>query len=337
MSREGFWIDRNILVTGATGFVGSWITEALLDRGANVTILVRDVPSKLIYNEFISGIYSKLKSMVLGDLGVYSVVERALNEYEIDTCFHLAAQTIVGIAKHSPLSTFESNMRGTWNLLEACRNSRTLQRIVMASSDKAYGEPIKLPISEDHPLLALYPYEASKACADILARTYFHTYGLPVAITRCSNIYGGRDTNFSRIIPDTIRSVLLSKDPVIRSDGKPVRDYMYISDAINAYLTLAENLDRPEVKGEAFNFGTGKPISVIDLVKKIITMAENPHLKPVILGRETKEISVQYLSIEKARRVLKWKPKVSLENGLIETISWYKENKQLWLTKEGVQ
>jgi len=322
-----FWKGRNVFVSGATGFIGSWITEALLDSGAHVTILVRDLCPKPAL-ESMSNIYSKLRSAVLGDLTDYSIIERTFGEYEIDTCFHLAAQTIVNVAKRSPLSTFESNIKGTWNLLEAARNLRTVERIIMASSDKAYGEPTKLPITESHPLLASYPYEASKACAEILARTYFKTYGLPVAVTRCSNVYGGRDLNFSRIVPDTIRSVLLDKDPIIRSDGTPVRDYIYISDVVNAYLTLAKNLDRSEVKGQAFNFGTGKPVSVLDLVRKTIEVSGKTHLKPVVLGKETKEINVEYLSSEKARVVLNWEAKVPLERGLLETIRWYKN---MWL------
>jgi CDP-glucose 4,6-dehydratase len=337
LGNERFWRGRNVLVTGATGFVGSWITEALVNMGANVVILVRDVSSlSSLALKSASSIHSRARAAVLGDVTVYSVIERILNEYEVDTCFHLASQTIVGVAKRSPLSTFKSNIMGTWNVLEACRRSRILQRVVVASSDKAYGEPLKLPITEDHPLLAAYPYDASKACADILARTYFETYGLPVGVTRCSNIYGGGDMNFSRIIPDTVRSVLIGKAPIIRSDGTPERDYMYISDAVNAYITLAENLDRPKVKGEAFNFGTGKPVSVLDLVEKIINLAGKPHLKPVILGRETKEIKVQYLSTKKAKDALNWEARVSLEQGLVKTIKWYKENMQFWMPLGGV-
>jgi len=329
LSSAEFWNDRNVFVSGATGFIGSWITEALLDSGAHVTILVRDLLPKPVLKSM-SGVYSRLKSVVLGDLTDYNTVKRIFIEYEIDTCFHLAAQTIVNIAKHSPLSTFESNIKGTWNVLEAARNSRTVERVIVASSDKAYGEPIKLPITENHPLLASYPYEASKACAEILAHTYFETYGLPAVVSRCSNVYGGRDLNFSRIVPDTIRSVLLDRDPIIRSDGTPIRDYMYVSDVVNAYLTLAENLNRSEVKGQAFNFGTGAPVSVLDLVRKIIKVSGKTHLKPMILGKGTNEIKEEYLSTEKARVVLNWEAKVPLDRGLIETIKWYKDNVALY-------
>jgi CDP-glucose 4,6-dehydratase len=335
MKQKEFWINRNVFVTGATGFIGSWITKTLIERGASVTILVRDICPKPIL-ESAKNVYSKLRGIILGDVVDYKVIERILNEYEIDTCFHLAAQTLVGTAKRSPLSTFETNIKGTWNVLEASRNSQTVHRIVLASSDKVYGEPIKLPITEDHALLASYPYEASKACADILARSYFQTYSLCVAVTRCSNVYGGGDLNFSRIVPDTIRSVLLDKNPIIRSDGTPVRDYMYVSDAVNAYLTLAENLERSAVKGEAFNFGTNKPISVLDLVRKIIELSGKRNLNAVILGKAIKEIEKEYLSSEKAKTTLNWKPKVSLDQGLVETINWYKENMGLWMPYTGM-
>lgn len=334
MSGREQWIDRNVFVSGATGFIGSWVTKTLVESGASVTILIRDICPKPLLGS-IKDLYSKVKSVILGDVTDYSVLERTFNEYEIDTCFHLAAQTLVGTAKRSPLSTFESNIKGTWNILEACRNSQTVNRIVIASSDKVYGEPRKLPITEDHPLLASYPYEASKACADILARSYFQTYGLCVGVTRCSNIYGGGDLNFSRIVPDTIRSVLLNKNPIIRSDGTPVRDYLYVSDAVNAYLSLAENLDRAMIKGETFNFGTGNPISVLDLVRKIIELSRKHNLKAVILGKGTKEIEKEYLSFGKARDLLKWKPEVSLEEGLDKTIKWYRENAGLWVPHTG--
>ena len=316
------WKTKNVLVTGATGFVGSWLVKSLVEKKANVVALVRDhVPdSPLIY----MGTYPELKAVVDGDIIDYSTVNRVFNEYDIDICFHLAAQTIVGSANRSPLPTFETNIKGTWNILEVALKSETLERIVIASTDKAYGEPIKLPITEDHPLSATYPYDASKACVEILARTYFKTYGLPIAITRCCNIYGGGDLNFSRIIPDTIRSIIFNKNPIIRSDGTPVRDFIYITDAINAYLTLTENLDKKNVKGEVFNFGSNSPIKILDLVDKMIKIS-GKDLKPVIKGKGKLkgEISVQYLSIEKAKKILKWKPKIPLEIGLKKTIKWY--------------
>lgn len=317
------WNNCNVFVTGANGFVGSWLTKALVKRGAKVIILIRDeIPgSSLSY----TGIYNKLGGIVKGTLTDYKTVERVFNEYEIDTCFHLAAQAIVSAANRSPLSTFESNIKGTWNILEAARNAQTLERLIVASSDKAYGEHDKLPYTEEFCLHALHPYDASKACADILTRSYFNTYNLPVVVIRCANIYGGGDLNFSRIIPDTIRSVLASKDPVIRSDGTPVRDYIYIEDVVDAYLSLAEKLEK--VNGEAFNFGTNLPISVLDLVNNMIKISGKTYLKPIIKGKgKTKgEIDRQYLSCEKALKILGWKPKYDLNKGLRETIEWYRK------------
>jgi len=319
-----FWKDKNVLVTGANGFIGSWVTEALVKNKANVTALIRDkIPnSYLILSETIKDI-----NIVYGSLTDINIIKRALNEYEIDTVFHLAAQAIVGAANRSPLSTFESNIKGTWNLLEACREHELIERIVVASSDKTYGDQKKLPYTEDSPLLGLYPYDASKACADILTRTYYNTYQLPVAITRLANTYGGGDLNFSRIIPDTIRAILKKQSPIIRSDGTPVRDYMYVKDAASAYLILAENLHKKEVIGQAFNFGTNTPINVINLVKKILKIA-NSALKPAVKGKgKTKgEIDKQYLDSSKAKRLLNWQPSCILDRGLKETFEWYKLN-----------
>lgn len=318
------WGGKNVLITGASGFVGSWLAKSLAEKNANVIALVRDhVPdSPLIF----MGTYPKLKAVVDGDIIDYGTVNRIFNEYNIDTCFHLAAQTIVGAANRSPLPTFETNMKGTWNILEVALKTKTLERIVIASTDKVYGEPIKLPITEDHPLSAIYPYDASKACVEILTRTYFKMYGLPVGITRCCNIYGGGDLNFSRIIPDTVRSVISNKNPIIRSDGTPVRDFIYISDIVNAYITLAENLERNDVKGEVFNFGSNSPIKILDLVDTVIKIS-GKDLKPVVEGKEKPkgEIREQYLSSEKAKRILNWSPEVSLENGLKKTIEWYED------------
>jgi CDP-glucose 4,6-dehydratase len=316
------WKDVNVLVTGASGFVGAWITRALTDEKANVVVLLRDeVPNSPL--EYF-GVRARLKGIVKGDLVDYHVVERAFNEYEIEACYHLAAQTIVGVANRAPLSTFESNIKGTWNVLEAARNSKVLKKLVVASSDKAYGEHERLPYKEDYPLNALHPYDASKACADILARTYYNTYGLPVCVARCANIYGGGDLNFSRLVPDTIRAVLHGRNPVIRSDGTPVRDYLYIKDAVSAYLTLGEKLER--VKGEAFNFGSDVPVSVLELVQKILEISGSKDLKPVIKGKGKPkgEIERQYLSSEKALKLLGWRAKYGLEEGLRETLEWYK-------------
>jgi CDP-glucose 4,6-dehydratase len=272
-----------------------------------------------------------IDNIVIGDLTNLETVRRSMDQYEIDTCFHLGAQAIVSTATQSPTTTFESNIKGTWNVLEASRVSSSVQRIVVASSDKAYGEPIELPITEQHPLLASHPYDASKACSEILARSYFSTYGLPIAIARCCNIYGGGDLNFSRIVPDTIRSLLLEERPMIRTDGTAVRDYMYISDAVSGYLSLADNLDRSEVKGQALNFSAGNPLSVVDLVEKIAQKSGRAHLKPVIAGKNPKnEIGVQYLSAEKAEKILSWEARVPLDEGISSTIKWYEEHKPLW-------
>ena len=319
--KNNFWNGRNAFVTGADGFVGSWLAKALADNGANVTVIVRDV--KKASNLDVMQIRGKV-NIVLGDIIDYKICGRIINEYEIDTCFHLAAQAIVGIANKSPLSTFESNIKGTWNILEACRMSSSVKRIVVASSDKAYGSQKNLPYTEESPLLGSYPYDASKACADILAQSYFKSYGLPISITRNANTYGGGDMNLSRIIPDMIISFLKDRQPVIRSDGTPERDYMYVKDAVHAYLSLAENIERKEVAGEAFNFGSGKPVSVIQLYQKIASLL-GKNMKPKILGKATREIDRQYLSIEKAKRALEWQPKYSLDEGLTETIEWYKK------------
>ena len=315
------WKDVNVLITGANGFVGAWVAKALIEKKANVVVLLRDQVPRSTLELF--GVRDRLRGIVIGDLTDYSVVHRAINEYEVEACYHLAAQAIVGVANRSPLSTFESNIKGTWNVLEAARNAEVLKRLIIASSDKAYGEHSNLPYKEDFCLNALHPYDASKACADILARTYYNTYGLPVCVSRCANIYGGGDLNFSRLVPDTIRSVIRGTPPIIRSDGTPVRDYMYIKDVVSAYLTLGEKLE--EVKGEAFNFGSNAPISVLQLVTKILDIAGSD-LRPVIKGKGSikGEIDRQYLSSEKAAKLLDWKPKYGLEDGLKETFEWYK-------------
>ena len=313
------WKGAKVLVTGADGFIGSHLAKALVDKGAEVTTIVRDLKRK--NNIDVLGIKVNI---VNGDLVSYVDCERTINEYDIEFCFHIAAQAIVGPANRSPLSTFESNIKGTWNILEACRVSKTIKGIIIASSDKAYGQQEKLPYTEDSPLQGYYPYDASKAAAEMLARSYFMTYNLPLAITRNANTYGPADMNLSRIIPDVISSLLKDKQPIIRSDGSPERDYMHITDAVNAYLTLAENLHRKEVLGEAFNFGTGKPISVLDLYKKIIKFM-GKSIEPKILGEAKNEIDRQYLDSAKAKKVLNWEAKYDIDAGLKETIEWYKD------------
>ena len=319
---DDFWKGKNVFVTGADGFIGSWVAKALVEKGANVFVITRDIKKACSLDLF--GLRNKVE-LIHGDIIDYSCVERVINEKSIDSVFHLAAQAIVGVANKSPLSTFESNIKGTWNVLEACRVNK-VERVVVASSDKAYGSQKKLPYTEESPLLGLYPYDASKACTDILARCYYTTYNLPVAVTRNANIYGGADLNFSRIVPDAICSLLEGKQLVIRSDGTPERDYMYVKDAANGYLLLAENMHRNEIKGQAFNFGTAKPISVLDLFSKIIKLTGKDGVKPKILGEAKNEIDRQFLAADKAKKLLNWTPKYSLEEGLKETIEWYKAN-----------
>lgn len=320
MEKVNFWEDKNVLVTGADGFIGGWIAKGLVEKGANVATIMRDVRKK--NNIEVLGIKNKI-NIIYGDLINFSDCERAINEYEIECCFHIAAQAIVRIANNSPLSTFESNIRGTWNIMEACRLSKSVKGVVVATSDKAYGQQKVLPYTEDSPLLGYYPYDASKACADIITTYYFKTYNVPVAVTRNANTYGMADMNFSRLVPEVILSLLKGKEPVIRSDGTPERDYMFIRDAVNAYLALGENLHRKDVAGQAFNFGTGVPISVLELYNKI-TSIMGKSVKPKILNQAENEIDKQYLSIEKVKKVLGWQPKYSLDEGLKETIEWYK-------------
>lgn len=318
---EKFWEGMRVFVTGADGFIGSWVAKTLVEKKADVFCLARDLKKGAGYD--LQGIREKI-TLVHGDLVDYPSIERPLMEYDIDSVFHLAAQALVGVANSSPMSTFESNIRGTYNMMEACRNAKSVERVVVASSDKAYGVQKKLPYSEESPLLGSYPYDASKACADIIARSYFTTYGLPVAVTRNANTYGGGDLNFSRIIPDAIRCALQNLALEIRSDGTPERDYMYVKDAAEGYLALGEKANQKGVAGEAFNFGTGKPVKVIDLARTINKIAGSK-AEPKILGRARNEIDRQFLDSGKAGRVLGWKAEYALEQGLKETIAWYRE------------
>ena len=327
---DRFWKDKNVFVTGCTGLLGSWLTKALVQKGANVTGLIRDLVPKSNLNW--SGFNDKI-NIVRGEVEDYFLLERTINEYEVDTVFHLAAQTIVTIANRNPLSTFEANIKGTWNILEACRRNPLVKRIIVASSDKAYGDQEKLPYNESTPLEGRHPYDVSKSCADLLCRTYFETYKLPVCVTRCGNFYGGGDLNFNRIVPGAIRSILNGEKPIIRSDGTFIRDYFYIEDAVEAYLLLAEKMEDKKIHGEAFNFSNEIQVTVLELVEKIIE-SMGSSLKPKILNEATNEIKHQYLSAEKAKKILDWKPRYTLEEALQRTIEWYreflteKENKQ---------
>ncbi len=322
MSGKNFWQDRPVLVTGATGLVGSWLTRRLVECGADVVCLVRDwVPQSELVR---SSVIDRVK-VVRGDICDREILERAIGEYEVDTVFHLAAQTIVGIANRNPLSTFESNVQGTWNLLEACRRSPVVKSIVVASSDKAYGDQEVLPYCEDAPLQGRHPYDVSKSCADLIAQTYSHTYGLPVAVTRCGNFYGGGDLNWNRIVPGTIRSVLRGERPVIRSDGHYVRDYFYVEDGAAAYMLLAEELHgRADLRGRAFNFSNESEVTVLCLVKQILHVMQS-ELAPQVLGQASNEIRRQFLSAGRARAELNWSPLFTLDQGLDRTISWYRE------------
>jgi CDP-glucose 4,6-dehydratase len=319
---SGFWQDRPTLVTGATGLVGYWLTRRLVEAGADVVCLVRDwVPQSELVRTGLSG---RVKS-VRGDVRDQALLERVLGEYEVDTVLHLAAQTIVGIANRNPVSTFESNIQGTWALLEACRRSPAVRQVVFASSDKAYGDCDRLPYDESTPLVGRHPYDVSKSCGDLVAQAYAATYGLPVAITRCGNFYGGGDLNWNRIVPGTIRSVLRGRRPVIRSDGSYVRDYFYVEDGAAAYMLLAERLAaEPRLAGEAFNFSNEIQVTVRELVDRILA-AMGSELEPDVRGEAQNEIRHQYLSAAKARQVLAWSPLFTLEEGLEHTIRWYRD------------
>ncbi len=319
---SNFWRDRPVFVTGATGLLGGWLIKRLLEAGADVVCLVRDwVPqSELVQNRLMERV-----KVVRGDVRDQALLERALGEYEIDTVFHLAAQTIVGVANRNPVATFETNIQGTWSLLEACRRSPQVRQIVAASSDKAYGDQEVLPYTEEAPLQGRHPYDVSKSCADLIAHAYAHTFALPVAITRCGNFYGGGDLNWNRIVPGTIRSILRGERPVIRSDGNYIRDYFYVEDGAAAYMLLAERLaENPALRGEAFNFSNELQITVLELVEKILRRM-GASLTPEIRNEASNEIRHQYLSAEKARRVLGWRPLFTLEEGLDRTIAWYRE------------
>ncbi|HWE32295.1 MAG TPA: GDP-mannose 4,6-dehydratase [Solirubrobacteraceae bacterium] len=325
-------VDRSVLVTGAYGLLGSWLVEALLGAGARVVVIRRDEPA--LSALALLGLEPSV-DVVHGDICDDGLVARTVNEYEVDAVFHLAAQTLVGTANHAPLSTFETNIRGTWLVLEACR-THNVERVIVASSDKAYGRHPELPYTEGMTLNATYPYDASKAAADILARSYWHTFGVPVAVTRFANLYGGGDTNRSRLIPEAVCAALAGRAPIVRSDGSPERDFLYVGDAIRAYLKIFEALGddhdptRP-VRGEAFNAGGGEPHRVGDVVALICRLAGSD-VVPEIRGTGTPagEIDRQYVDSTKLAQLTGWKPEVGLEQGLARTIDWYRRHPVLW-------
>jgi len=319
-TKAAFWRDRPTFITGGTGLVGTALVQRLVEVGADVVCLVRDwVPQ----SELVRGGAMERVKVVRGDVVDQAILERALGEYEIDTVIHLAAQTLVGIANRNPVSTFEANIQGTWALLEACRRSPAVKQIVLASSDKAYGSHDQLPYGENAALQGRHPYDCSKSCSDLIGQTYAHTYKLPVTITRCGNFYGPGDLNWNRIVPGTIRSVVRDQRPVIRSDGQFIRDYFYVEDGAAAYMLLAQSLaENPDLRGEAFNFSNEIQVTVLQLVDKLLKQMDSP-LTPDVRNEASNEIRNQYLSAEKARRVLNWSPNYTLDEGLAQTIDWY--------------
>jgi CDP-glucose 4,6-dehydratase len=312
-------LELSVLVTGGHGLLGSWLMTALLERGERVIAL--DLESPADASEI---------SFIRGDLLEPGLVDGVLAEHAVQTVFHLAAQTLVGVARRAPIETFETNIRGTWLLLEACRR-HGCERVIVASSDKAYGRQAELPYVESDPLLASYPYDVSKAACDMLARSYWHTYALPVAVTRFANVYGGGDTNQSRLIPEVISAALAGRPPVIRSDGSPERDFLYVEDAVRAYLAIWDLLGSGEGLGEAFNAGSGRPRRVADVVALICELA-GATLTPEIRGAGTPagEIDRQWVDAAKLRRLTGWEPQVTLEDGLARTIEWYRAHPASW-------
>ena len=315
------WRRRRVFVTGCTGLLGAWLTDWLVRAGADVVGLVRDqVPGSNFYR---LGLEQKVVT-VRGALEDAALIERAINEHEIEVVFNLAAQTIVGIANASPVSTFSANITGTWNVLEACRRSPRVKAVVLASSDKAYGTHRELPYRETAPLIGRHPYDVSKSCADLIGQAYWESYRLPVGITRCGNFYGGGDLNFNRIVPGTIRSLLDGERPIIRSDGTLIRDYFYIKDAVYAYVLLAEKLLQGEAGGQAYNFSNEIQMNVRELVTLLGELVGRADLEPIVQSNAPNEIPHQYLSAEKARGDLGWKASYSLRDALAETIDWYR-------------
>ncbi len=319
MARGRFWNGRDVMITGASGLVGSWLVEELLQQGAKIVCLVRDhVPDSRFFSEG----FSSRVTVARGDVEEAHAVSRVVNEYEPKTVFHLGAQAIVQTANRAPIDTFKANIEGTWNVLEACRmHDQSIEQIIVASSDKAYGDQKALPYTEETPLHGMHPYDVSKSCADLISQSYAKTYGLPVAISRCGNFFGGGDLNFNRIVPGTIRSLYKNAAPEIRTDGKFVRDYIYVKDAVSAYATLAEKYSG-KLKGEAFNFSNEVQMTTLDMVDMIEKLMKKK-IPAKVLNNASGEIRNQHLSAKKAREILGWKSEYGIENGLKETIAWY--------------
>jgi CDP-glucose 4,6-dehydratase len=323
-----FWRDRPVLVTGAFGFLGSHLTGLLVDTGASIVALRRDLtPIPPGVRDWQSSV-----TIVDGDVRDQVELERVLGEYEVQSVFHLAAQTQVGVANRNAVSTFDTNVRGTWSLLEACQRSPLVEQVVVASSDKAYGDQPVLPYTEEMPLLAVHPYDVSKACADLLTVSYHRVFGVPVSITRCGNFFGPGDTNWARLVPGTIRSLLRGERPVVRSDGTLVRDYLYVVDGALAYIQLAEAMaaDTAATHGEAFNFSTESQLTVLDFVERMAKATGRTDLEPDVQATAVHEIAHQFLSAEKARRVLGWAPRWTIDEALEATVEWYRG----WLERE---
>lgn len=319
-----FWQDRRVLVTGATGLLGSWLARDLVGRQAEVVAIIRDeVPGSPLYDSLYGEGTAERITKVRGCVEDVELMTRVVNEYEIETVFHLAAQTIVGTAERDPLSTFTTNIQGTWCVLEACRRAKTVGRMIVASSDKAYGEQPDLPYDEETSLLGRHPYDVSKACADLLAQAYAHSYGLPVVVTRCGNLFGGGDLNWNRIIPGTIRAAIRGASPVIRSDGTLIRDYFFVLDAVDAYVRLAEQAHQPQIRGRAYNFSEARPMTVVEICRKTLEAMGRADLEPIIEGRRLQEIPEQWLDSTRAKTELNWQPRFGLEEGLSQTARWY--------------
>jgi CDP-glucose 4,6-dehydratase len=318
---HSFYRGRSVFLTGATGLLGGWLVKTLIRDGAHVTVLLRDgSPRNLLTFE---GLWDRV-TIVRGSLSDYSLLRRVFSEYSVKTVFHLAAQALVNVAKTDPVGTLEANVQGTWHLLEAARQTGVKQTVV-ASSDKAYGANERLPYTEDLPLRGLYPYEVSKSCADLISQMYGVTYGVPVTVTRCANIFGGGDFHFSRLLPDLIRTALLGEPFVIRSDGKFVRDFLYVKDAAKAYLLLAARMEAdPTLYGQAFNFSLGLKLTVLEFVREVLDLMGRSDLEPIVRNEASNEIRDQYVNAGKARAVLGWTPDYTLREGLEETVEWYR-------------